>query len=129
MELSGKSVVERLITLGYNINEGDSSTLDIAVKGCENYIKNYCNISEIPSELYSVAVDIAAGIFIKNKSAIGVNVNDNIDFEFEGIESIKEGDMTIEFNDNYGSAVEYKAFIDSLCNRDSELKPFRKLRW
>lgn len=131
MRIKNEDVVERLVTLGYNLNEGDVVTLQFAINGTEQYIKDFCNIADIPQELYSVAVDMAAGTLLKTKRAIGINVCENIDFENDSITSIKEGDVSITYNnDNRNSATaKYNTLLDRLCNRDDELIAFRKVRW
>lgn len=131
MTIDSKDVVERLNTLGYNLNEGDIVTLQFAINGTEQYIKNFCNISEIPKELYYVAVDMAAGTLLKTKQSIGVNVCENIDYSAAGVSSIKEGDLTIDFStgDKNSTINMFNALLDKLCKRDKELIAFRKLRW
>ncbi len=131
MTIDSKDVVERLNTLGYNLNEGDAVTLQFAINGTEQYIKNFCNISEIPNELYYVAVDMAAGTLLKTKQSIGINVCENIDYSAAGVSSIKEGDLTINFStgDSNSTTNLFSALLKKLCNRDAELIAFRKLRW
>lgn len=131
MNIKSEDVVERLISLGYNLEEGDTLSLQLAINGAEQYIKNFCNITEIPKELSSAAVDIAAGILLKTKQGLGINVCESIDFENDNIKQITEGDVSITYNsDNSGSATaKYSALLDRLCNRDKELLAFRRLRW
>lgn len=131
MNIRSEDVVERLNTLGYNLNEGDTVTLQFAINGTEQYIKNFCNINEIPSELYYVAVDMAAGTLLKTKQSIGVDVSDSIDFSNTGVSSIKEGDVTVEFStgDSNSTVNLFNALLDRLCKRDNELLAFRKVRW
>lgn len=131
MTIDRKDVVERLNTLGYNLNEGDIVTLQFAINGTEQYIKNFCNISEIPKELYYVAVDMAAGTLLKTKQGIGISTLEGIDLESDNIKSITEGDVSVTYNsDSSNSATaRYNALLDKLCNRKDELIPFRKLRW
>lgn len=131
MNIKSEDVVERLTTLGYAIEDGDTLTLQQVIIRVEQYIRNFCHICRIPKELYPVAVDMAAGHFLKEKSASGDNVNSNIDFESGNIKSITEGDVSITYNsdsDNSATA-KYNELLDNLCNRDSELLAFRKLRW
>lgn len=131
MNIESKDVVERLSTLGYNINNGDTVTLQLAINGVEQYIKNFCNITEIPAELHNVAVDMAAGTLLKTKQAIGINVCDSIDFENDNIKSISEGDVSITYNTDSDSSTtaKYNALLDRLCNRDNELIAFRRIKW
>lgn len=131
MNIKSEDVVERLTALGYSLEEGDTLSLQFVISDVEQYIKNFCNIKEIPEELYCVAVDMAAGKLLKAKQAIGTNVCEGVDFENDNIKQIAEGDVSITYNsDSSNSATaRYNALIDSLCNRDSELLAFRRLRW
>lgn len=131
MTIDSKDVVERLNTLGYNLNEGDIVTLQFAINGTEQYIKNFCNISDIPKELYYVAVDMAAGTLLKTKQSIGVDTLEGVDLDSDNIKSITEGDVSVTYNsDSSNSATaRYNALLDKLCNRKDELIPFRKMRW
>lgn len=131
MNIKSEDVVERLTALGYNLEEGDTLSLQFAINDVEQYIKNFCNIKEIPEELYYVAVDMAAGEFLKEKLATGTKTCEGVDFENDNIKQITEGDVSITYNsDNSNSATaRYNALLDSLCNRDNELLAFRKLRW
>lgn len=131
MNIKSEDVVERLSTLGYNLNNGDTDSLNYAITSTENYIKNFCNIADIPLELYTVAVDMAAGNILRTKWDTGINVCDGVDFEGDNIKSIAEGDVSITYNsDNSVSAsAKYDALLDRLCNRDNELLAFRRVRW
>ena len=79
MNIKSEDVVERLTALGYNLEEGDTLSLQFAINDVEQYIKNFCNIKEIPEELYYVAVDMAAGEFLKEKLATGTKTCEGVD--------------------------------------------------
>lgn len=129
--IKSEDVILRLQSLGYDINEGDTVTLEFVINGVEQYIKNFCHIDTIHNELYAVAVDMATGTLLRTKQAIGINTCEGVDFESGNIKQISEGDVSITYNsDNSNSATaKYNALLNSLCNRDEELKTFRKLRW
>ncbi len=131
MFIKKDDVILRLQALGYNIDEGDNVALEYVINGTEQYIKNFCNISEIPDELYYVAVDMAAGTMLKTKHSIGINVCKNIDFESDSIKSITEGDVSVTYNSDSvnSAAAKYNALLDKLCKRDKDLIAFRKVRW
>ncbi len=135
MTIKASDVAKRLKALGYNADETENENylceIEYALAKTVQYIKNFCNIKEIPFELFYVAVDMAAGEFLKEKLATGCDVCDNIDFDAEGIKTITEGDVTIQFGtgEGTGEVARYKDLIKSLCYRDAELVPFRKLRW
>lgn len=131
MSIKNDDVVKRLESLGYNVSESDMVLIEFAINGAEQYIKNFCNITAIPAELFYVAIDMAAGTLLKTKSSIGEPVCDNIDFEAGRINSITEGDVSVSYgyDSDTSSAAKYAALLDKLCNRDAELVTFRKLRW
>lgn len=124
-----EDVVIRLQSLGYDINEGDGVTLDNAIRETVEYIKAYCNIKKIPKELYSTAVDMAAGRIIRDKLATGNSVCGSIDFENEGIKSVTEGDVSVTYSDSSGKTSRYENLIDRLCNKNDVLICYRKVRW
>ncbi len=131
MNIKQEDVVERLRSLGYALNEIDNGLLQLVINGTEQYIKNFCNITVIPPELYFVAVDMAAGTLLRTKSSVGENVITNIDFNAGRISSISEGDTSVgyTYDNNTSAASRYITLLDKLCNRDAELIAFRKLRW
>lgn len=131
MNVKSDDVVKRLETLGYNVDDSDLTLIQLVINGTEQYIKNFCNITEIPTELYYVAVDMAAGTLLKTKSSIGLPVCDTIDFEAGRVNSITEGDVSVSYgyDSDTSNAAKYTALLDKLCNRDAELITFRKLRW
>lgn len=131
MNIKNDDVVKRLETLGYNVNDSDLTLIQLTINGVEQHIKNFCNIIDIPSELYAIAVDMAAGTLLKTKSSIGENVCDSIDFESDNVKSISEGDVSVTYNSDSSSSAtaKYNALLEKLCNRDNELIAFRRLRW
>lgn len=129
MNIESKEVTEKLKSLGYNVDDSDLVFIQFAINGTEQYIKNFCNITVIPPELYFVAVDMAAGTLLRTKSSVGENVCNSIDFESDNIKSISEGDISVTYNSDSSTTAKYNALLDKLCNRDNELIAFRRLRW
>lgn len=109
----------------YNIELGNTE-IDEIVWSVEEYIKNFCNIREIPPELYYTAVDMCCGKIMKDKVAIGEL--DIIEPSGE-VASITEGDVSISYRSGTGSSTVLKGVIDKLCSKDKDLIPFRKMRW
>lgn len=124
-----EDVIIRLQSLGYDINEGDGVTLENAIRETVHYIKAYCNIKEIPKELYDTAVDMAAGRLLRDKLATGSGVCGNIDFDDEGIKSLTEGDVSVTFSDSSGKTSRYENLIARLCNKNDVLICYRRVRW
>lgn len=122
-------VKDRLAQLGYEMQEGDEVTLLFCISRVEEYIKNTCNVTEIPEGLHYKSIDMVCGEFLDTKLSIGqlegYNVEDN-----RLIKSIAEGDTTVTYQD--GAADSYTAmseYISSLKAADAELYTYRKIRW
>jgi hypothetical protein len=62
-----EDLIQRLASLGYTAQESDSWLLDFSLKKAENYIRNFCNILEVPEGFYQVWTDIAASKFLPAK--------------------------------------------------------------
>lgn len=130
MKISNDDVVERLISLGCT-DIGNETLIALAINSTEQYIKNFCNVAEVPDELYYVALDMAVGTVLKTMQSIGIDVCEGIDYDAVGIKSITEGDVSITYSTDSSTSTLtlFNAFVDRLCNRDDELVIFRKLRW
>lgn len=131
MNISYGDVTERLNSLGYIVSDNDVVLIQFAINGTEQYIKNFCNITAIPPELYYVAVDMVAGTFLKTKTSMGIAIWEDIDFDEGRINSITEGDVSVSYSydSNTSVSARFNELINRLCNRDNELINFRKLRW
>ncbi|MGN1318067.1 MAG: hypothetical protein ACI4VF_03560 [Lachnospirales bacterium] len=126
MLINTDDVVRKLKCYDVEVVASDITIIELAANSTEEYIKNFCNIKEIPTELYNTAVDMCCGIFLKTKTSIGtLNVID----ASGDVASITEGDVSISFKNGTGSATIMQDTIKKLCNKDSELIVFRKLRW
>lgn len=83
----------------------------------EEYIKAFCNIRELPRELFGVHKAVAIDFFHALENSI----------ENKGhIKSLREGLVTMEFFEREFGRNEYLYVVEKyMC----ELIPFRKLRW
>lgn len=131
MYIKNEDVAERLTSLGYNVDDSDMLLIQYATNGTEQYIMNFCNISEIPTELYYVAVDMVAGTLLKTRQSMGMPIWEDIDLNDEHISSITEGDISIsyKYDSDESTIARFNKLVESLCNRDKELIGFRKIRW
>lgn len=122
--INAESVVKRLESLGAAADDRDVTSIELIINGIEEYIMNYCNISCLPSELYNAAVDMCCGAFLKTKQSLGElrSVNGEVS-------SVKEGDITISFNEEASGAKALGEIIEGLMDKRSELECFRKLKW
>lgn len=121
-------VKERLLQLGYTVKESDKTALLFCCNRVEEHIKNVCNVSTVPEELYYKSIDMTCGEFLGGKLAVGeldgYTAEDN-----RLIKTITEGDTTVTYTDGTDGYTALKNFVSSLSAADSELYSFRKMRW
>ena len=123
-------VIERLGHLGYEADESDYSMIDFELNKTLNYVKNYCNITIIPTNLDYRIVDRICAYFLFDKKNSGTLKGFNYDAV---IKQIKEGDTTIHYATGQGEDTPENRF-DSLIKQlergfDKWLTPYRALRW
>ncbi len=119
-------VVLRLNTLGYDPDDGDELTLEMSMRGTEEYIKNYCNINKIPHRLYSTAVDMCCGTFLKTKYSIGALE----DYDIKGaLVNVTEGDVSVSYGKGLSGDELFNMLIDKLTDKEGLLVCCRKLSW
>lgn len=124
--ISPEDVALRLGYMGCNVSDEDMGTIECCINSTEEYILNYCNIRHIPIELYNTAVDMCCGNFLNIKNSL---------MELDGFDptgalsSITEGDVSISYTNGISKAVLFEELINRLCNKDSQLIAFRRLKW
>lgn len=127
-------VINRLSELGYFISSGNvpDIAVDYEIKRAEEKIKANINRAEIPQDLHYVWIDMAVGLFLFDKKAIG-GLGQNFDFA-AAAKKITEGDISVEFaGTTDGSSTPEERFdnlIKSLINPPAYLfARFRRLVW
>ena len=87
-----------------------------ALAEVEQYIKNYCNITKVPQELYFVWANMAADLLRYNPDA-----------ETSGkVSSISEGDTSVSF----AKEDAIRVYLNQLqLDYRQQLQSFRKVRW
>lgn len=122
-----EQIKERLAGLGYTCVDGDDFNIQFLMGKCEQYIKHYCNIIEIPDCLNYVLVDMVAGEFLQVKKATGQLTSIQIE---PIVKKIQDGDTTVEYNGSGDSEAIFNTFVDNLINgHETELIRHRKLVW
>ena len=126
-----EELIGRLSMFGYDATSYDEVVLDYCLKRAEQYIKNYCNLDEIPEELHYALIDITVGEFLKEKKNSGqlkgfVNLT-------PAVKSTKEGDTEVVYVTGEGSMTPEQR-VDTLISyllgsHLTELNNFRRLRW
>lgn len=128
--ISVKDVSDRLTQLGYVPYEEDEDHISFELSKTINYVKNYCNITEIPSILNLRIIDRVCADFLYYKKNSGSLEGFNYDAV---IKSIKEGDTQIQYAVGQGEDTpenRFDAFVKQLERGfDKWISPWRRLRW
>jgi urate oxidase len=123
-------VVQRLTMLGYVPTLEDTPHIEFELNLILDYVKNYCNITEIPEILDRRIVDRVCSSYLFNKKNTGTLVG----FDYDAvIKQIKEGDTTIHYAVGQGEDTpenRFDSFVKQLERGfDKWLTPHRRLRW
>lgn len=125
-----EQVVERLAQLGYTTSTEDADQIEFETTKTLNYVKNYCNITEIPEILDLRIIDRICADFLYYKKNSGSLEGFNYDVV---IKQIKEGDTTISYAVGQGEDTpenRFDAFVKQLERGfDKWITPHRRLRW
>lgn len=123
-------VLTRLEQLGYVVKTTEYEAVSFELDTILDYVKNYCNITEIPKVLDNRIVDRVCSAFLFNQKNAG-----NLEgFNYEiAVKQLKEGDTTIQYANGQGEDTPESRF-DSLVKQlergfDKWLTPHRRLRW
>lgn len=123
-------VIDRLKQLGYLAVTEDNDQLDFELTQVLNYVKNYCNIKEIPEILDNRIIDRVCSSFLFNKKNSGSLEGFNYD---SVIKQIKEGDTTIQYAVGQGEDTpenRFDSFVKQLERGfDKWCTPHRAIRW
>ena len=121
------TVKQRLEKIGYEFTESDDFILNFLIEKVETVIKNNCNISEIPEELKSIAVDMVVGYFLKEKKSTAIETILGLDLT--AIQSIREGDTSVTFA-NATPEQKLDKMIDYLIfGSEKTLVSYRCMKW
>jgi hypothetical protein len=125
-----EKVIARLKQLGYVVTENDWEQLDYELEMVLNYVKNYCNIIDIPLILDPRIIDRVCSGFLYYKKNAGSLEGFNYD---NVIKSVKEGDTTITYAVGQGEDTaenRFDNFVKQLERGfDKWCTPHRRLRW
>ena len=124
------NVIKRLSQLGYTATIDDHAQIEFELDKTLNYVKNYCNITDIPDVLDPRIIDKVCGDFLNYKKNSGSLDGFNYDAV---VKSIKEGDTTITYAVGQGEDTpenRFDSFVKSLDRGfDKWITPHRRIRW
>ena len=125
-----ENIIKRLGQLGYVVTEEDHDIIEFELDKILNYVKNYCNITEIPEILDPRIADRVAGEFLFYQK----NSGNLTGFDYDAvIKEIKEGDTSLKYtngSDDDTPESRFDKFLNTLERGfDKWITPHRKLRW
>ena len=124
-----ESVLKRLVSFGYNLEEDDAWVICFAMQKVENHINNSCNTTSVPVELFNIAVDMVCGEFLLAKKQTGKLTFEHLDLD-GAITSIKEGDIQVNFGSGTSDEEKFNSFLNYLLhNGEGDFVCYRKLKW
>ena len=122
-------VLQKLISLGYKLEENDAFALCFAMQSVEKHIKNSCNVTIIPDGLLNVAVDRVCGEFLFQKKQTGQLTIEGLDLN-GAIASVSEGDTTVSFVAGTTDDDKFNQLVGRLMTKgDGDFVCYRKLKW
>ena len=128
--VSREQVIERLAMLGYTATDADNDHIDFELTKILNYVKNYCNITEIPEILDPRIIDRVCSEFLFYKK----NSGQLSTFDYDAvIKEIKEGDTTLKYAVGQGEDTpesRFDSFVKQLERGfDKWCAVHRRIRW
>ena len=123
-------VVKRLGQLGHVVSDAELEIVEFELEKILNYVKNFCNITEIPEILDPRIIDRVCCEFLfyqKNSGQL-----EGFDYDAV-IKELKEGDTTVKYATGADGDTPESRF-DKFLNKmergfDKWCVPFRRLRW
>ena len=127
-------VVKRLGHFNYTVKEADYEMIEFELNKTINYVRNYCNITDIPEILDPRIIDRVCAYFLYNKKNTTSESDPDNNFNYDAVvKEIKEGDTTVKYaigDESVAPDNRYDSFIKSLERGfDKWITPHRRLRW
>ena len=124
-----ETVVERLVSFGYEPTDEDSWMIAYSMKGTVNHVLNEINHKTVPEDLREVVVDMVCGEVLNAKLQSGQLNLSTMDLDGM-IQSVTEGDTTVSFHADGSDEMKLKELLSWLIHgKGSDLLCYRKMRW
>lgn len=118
-------IYDRLVSLGVTPVVADAYIIGYAINSVKNHVCTIINNDVIDDRLHEAVIDSICGTILRDKHTFGSLDLDALNMD--GVSSIREGDVTINFTEKGSSSVMNQ--IESMINKDGEFLCYRKLRW
>ena len=124
-----ESVIQRLVSFGYDPSEDDAWLIAYSIKGSVNHVLNEINHKTVPDGLFEIVVDMICGEVLNAKFLSGQLDISGLDLDGM-IQSVKEGDTQVNFSAEGSDEAKLKGLLSWLIQgKGSDLICYRKMRW
>lgn len=129
-----EEVKKRLGSLGITVSSDPSNSddmlLNFSIEKVTNHIKSQTNLSNIPTELNEVAIDMIAGEFLFMKKGMGQLNIESLDFS-PIAKQVQDGDTNVVFALGASNTPEAKfdALVNYLRHNEVDFVRYRVLTW
>ncbi len=121
-------VTGRLESLGYIVESLDTAALRYDIDKAESDLKARTNLSELPEGLLYVWIDMAAGLFLSDRKAVGA-LGESYDFA-AAVKSVSEGDTSVTFGDASTVDNQFNALLAKMIHPNADIiARYRRLVW
>lgn len=121
-------VFNRLIGFGYTPTKSDVFNIGFSIIKVDNNIKNYCNITSIPYELYPTLVELC-WVEILSLLFHSGKLDDTFDLN-EVVKIVSVGDTSITFDNTSSVSEQINNLIVNLTQQaERSVLCFRKVKW
>ena len=121
-------VTKRLESLDYTVESTDEAALHYDIDKAESDLKARTNLSEVPEGLLHVWIDMAAGLFLYDKKAVG-GLSESYDFA-AAVKSVSEGDTSVTFGDASTVDDQFNALLAKMINPSADIiARYRRMVW
>lgn len=123
-------VKARLNSLNVTVSVEDETLLNFSIEKVTNHIKTQTKLSEIPTELNEITIDMVVSEFLFIKKSMGQLEIETIDFTpFQ--KQVQDGDTNVTFAVELDGTPESKfnAMIEYLQHKEVDFRKFRRLSW
>ena len=124
-----ESVIQRLVSFGYEPIEDDAWLIAYSIKGSVNHVLNEINHKTVPDGLFEIVVDMICGEVLNAKFLSGQLDITGLDLDGM-IQSVKEGDTQVNFSTEGSDEAKLQGLLSWLIQgKGSDLICYRKMRW
>lgn len=133
-EVTVQDVQDRLAVLGFPTAEADVPQLSYTLEKAAQYIRNDCNISEVPQALRYALIDLAAADHLLARKAVSAAGEDAVPGFEQAVKTIQEGDTTVTYMTAGEGGNTPESRLDGFIMQIrgdalAQLLPFRRLTW